>query len=88
MALDYVAKQIGDDEMLWPHVLIRDAAWLDDDQSFGTRNAAGIAECIEDQPLAHEFEVGFEDLFLQMLQHGLSTSPQGPGNDFIQNVPI
>ena len=60
VAFDNFAVKIGDDHVLRLHAVIRNAAGLDDDQTFRARNAAGIAESGEHEVATDQVQIGFE----------------------------
>jgi hypothetical protein len=69
MAIHYFALQIGDDQMFRPHILVRNATRFDDHQTFLPRDATGIAKGVQDKASSYQFEIGFQYLFAQTLQH-------------------
>ena len=60
-AVDGLAVEVGDDHVLGAEVVVVDAGGLDDDEALLAVDAAGVAEGVEDEAAADEFEVGFED---------------------------
>ena len=64
--------EVGDDHVLGAQVVVVDARGLDDDEALFAVDAAGVAEGVEDEAAADEFEVGFEDGGAEFFQeHGL-----------------
>ena len=61
-ALDEVTVEVRDHHILWLEVVVVDAGGLDDDQPLLAVDARGVAEGVEDEAAADEFEVSFEDL--------------------------
>ncbi len=64
-ALDNFAAEVGDDEVLRFEAIVIHAARFDDHQAIFAADAAGVAEGVEDQAVANEFEVGIENLLAE-----------------------
>ena len=74
-ALDDGAIEVGDDHVLGAEVVVVDAGRLDDDEALFAIDAGGVAEGVEDEAALDQFEVGFEDLFAELLEeHGICPS--------------
>jgi len=69
LAPDDLAVEIGDHEVVGLHALVGDAARLDDDEVVLAADAADIAEGVKHEPAAHHFQIGFQNLLAQLLQH-------------------
>ncbi len=79
-AVDDVAEEVGDDHVLGAEVVVVDAGGLDYDESLLAVDAGGVAEGVEDEAAADEFEVGFEDLGTEIFEeHGWPLSELGQG---------
>ena len=61
VAVDDFAVEVGDDHEFGVEFVVVDAGGLDDDEALLAVDAAGVAEGVEDEAAADEFEVGFED---------------------------
>jgi hypothetical protein len=66
VSLDDLAIQVGHNEILRLHSLVRNAAWLDDDQAFLAGDSAGVAESRKHQSFSDQVQIGLEDLFTQI----------------------
>ena len=72
LAFDDLAVEVGDDHELGDEFVVVDAGGLDDDEALVAVDAAGVAEGVEDEAAADEFEVGFEDGGAEFFEeHGL-----------------
>jgi hypothetical protein len=60
-AFDDFSVEIGDDKIGRLHGLVRHAAGLDGDEAGGAVDAAGVAEGVEDESAAYDFEICFKD---------------------------
>lgn len=60
-AVDDLAVEVGDDHVLGAEIVVVDAGGLDDDETLLAVDSASVAEGVEDEAAADEFEVGFED---------------------------
>ena len=58
---DDFSVEVGDDEVGGLHRLVRHAAGLDGDQAGGTVDSTSVAEGIEDEAAADDFEICFKD---------------------------
>src|SRR5579871_5622561 len=65
---DNAAVEIGYHHIAGAHLVIRNAAGLDDDEPFFERHGAGVTKGINDQTTPDELEVGFVNLSPQRLQ--------------------
>ncbi len=61
--------QVRDHQVLRRHRFVRHAARLDDHQALVAADAAGIAEGVDDQVAANQFQVRFEDFLAQRFEH-------------------
>lgn len=74
-AVDEDAVEVGHHHVFRPEVVVVDTGGLDDDEALGAVDARGVAEGVEDEAALDEFEVGFEDLFAELLEeHGVALS--------------
>jgi hypothetical protein len=80
-AADHLAVEVGDDHVPGAELVVVDARGLDDDQTLLPVDAGSVAEGVEDQAAADEFEVGFQDFFAKALQVHRVT-PRKRVNDF------
>src|SRR5271168_2885629 len=67
-ALDDLAVEINDDEVVRLHVFIGNAARLNHHQPLAAFDTTGVAKGIEHQATAHEFQICFEYFVAQTLQ--------------------
>lgn len=66
--LDDVAHEIGDDHVLGTEVVVVDTGGLDHDKSLLAIDSGGVAEGVEDEASLDELEIGFKDLFTELLE--------------------
>jgi len=71
IAFDDFSVEIGDDQIFRLHFLVGDAAGLDDDEGVFAGDAASVAEGVENQSAANQFEIGFENFYTKTREkHG------------------
>src|ERR1700730_10777641 len=75
-AFDDLAIEIGDHQMLWFHLRVRNPAGLDHYQFLVPGDATGIAEGIKYQSLSHQFQIRFQHLFPQSRQKHSEAVPR------------
>jgi hypothetical protein len=84
-AVDDFAVEVGDDHVLGAEVVVVDAGGLDDDEALLTVDAGGVAEGVEDEAAADEFEVGFEDLGAEIFEeHEFAFAVIALGGEFFR----
>ena len=78
VAFDDGAVEVGDDHVLGAEVVVVDAGGLDDDEALGAVDAGGVAEGVEDEAFADQFEVGFEDFGAELFEEheGILCEPE------------
>jgi hypothetical protein len=64
-----LSLEIRDHQIVGLHALIGNAARLDGDEVVLPADAADIAEGVKHQAAAHHFQIGFQNLLAQLLQH-------------------
>ena len=64
-----VAVEVGDHHVGGRHLVVGHAARLDDAQAVLARHAAGVAERVDHQSAADQFEIGFQNFSSQRFQH-------------------
>jgi hypothetical protein len=69
MAFDDAPFEVRHHNVLGAHVFVRHAAGLDRHQALIARDAAGVAEGVQHQAAAHQFEIGLQHVPAQRLQH-------------------
>jgi hypothetical protein len=71
IAFDDRSLKIADDHVLGLEFFVRDTAGLNRDETLVAVETAGIAEGIDDESAANQFQICFEHLFAERLQqHG------------------
>ena len=69
LALDLVAFQVHDHQILGPELVVLHAGGLDDEQALLAVDAADVAPGVGDEAVAGQLHIGLKDCFLQFLEH-------------------